>query len=168
VLDNIFPGVWFDIGSHFRAGVLIDVWYNGTTYLEKEGQMPMPTQEERVSALEFGLDQFKAEATTYYQEMAMQVTMTKGLTEDAVKRLMQLRIQMDKRFSSVDQQLAEAKQDLTGVKQDLTVVKQDLAGVKQVISNHTTRLDRIETMLAQILARLPERPRVMRPGQRKK
>ncbi|HEY6541662.1 MAG TPA: hypothetical protein VIZ18_12015 [Ktedonobacteraceae bacterium] len=104
----------------------------------------MPTQEERLSALEFGLDQFKAEATTYYQEMAMQVTMTKGLTEDAVKRLMQLRIQMDKRFSSVDQQLAEAKQDLSGV--------------KQVISNHTTRLDRIETMLAQILARLPEHP----------
>lgn len=122
----------------------MEVWYNRTTYFEKEGQMSMPTQEERLSALEFGLDQFKAEATTYYQEMAMQVTMTKGLTEDAVKRLMQLRIQMDKRFSSVDQQLAEAKQDLSGV--------------KQVISNHTTRLDRIETMLAQILARLPEHP----------
>lgn len=111
----------------------------------------MPTQEERVSALEFGLDQFKAEATSYYQEMAMQVTMPKGLTEDAVKRLMQLRIQMDKRFSSVDQQLAQAKQDRSGV--------------KQVISNHTTRLDqietrldRMETMLAQILARLPEHP----------
>ena len=87
-------------------------------------------------ALEYNLDQFKAEATTYYQEMAMQVTMTKGLTEDAVKRLMQLRIQVDKRFNSIDQQLAEVKQD-TG--------------------DHTTRLDRIETLLAQILARLPEK-----------
>jgi ferritin-like protein len=97
----------------------------------------MPTSDERLTALEYNLDQFKAEATTYYQEMAMQVTMSKGLTEDAVKRLMQLRIQIDKRFNSTDQQLAEVKQD---------------------IGDHTTRLDRIETLLAQILARLPENP----------
>src|SRR5450759_4993649 len=104
----------------------------------------MPTQEERLSLLEYDLDQYKAEATTYYQEMALQVTMSRGLTEDAVKRLMQLRIQVDKRFNSTDQQLAEVKQDLTEVKQD--------------IGDHTTRLDRIETLLAQILARLPQNP----------
>ena len=51
----------------------------------------MPSPEERLTTLEYNLDPFKAEATTYYQEMAMQVTMSKGLTEDAVKRLMQLR-----------------------------------------------------------------------------
>ncbi len=102
-----------------------------------KGTFPMPTSDERLTTLEYNLDQFKAEATTYYQEMAMQVTMTKGLTEDAVKRLMQLRIQIDKRFNSTDQQLAEVKQD---------------------ISDHSTRLDRIETLLAQILARLPEKP----------
>lgn len=102
-----------------------------------KGTFPMPTSDERLTTLEYNLDQFKAEATTYYQEMAMQVTMSKGLTEDAVKRLMQLRIQIDKRFNSTDQQLAEVKQD---------------------IGEHTTRLDRIETLLAQILARLPENP----------
>ncbi|MGH2495835.1 MAG: hypothetical protein ACRDIV_14140 [Ktedonobacteraceae bacterium] len=90
----------------------------------------MPTQEERLGLLEFNLDQFKAEATSYYQEMAMQVTMSKGLTEDAVKRLMQLRIQVDKRFTITDQQLAEVKQDLSEVK----------------------------AMLTQVLARLPEKP----------
>ncbi len=111
----------------------------------------MPTQEERLTALEFNLDQFKAEATTYYQEMAMQVTMTRGLTEDAVKRLMQLRIQVDKRFTGTDQQLAEMKQDLAGM-------KQDLAGMKQNISDHTTRFDHIETLLTQIVSRLPEKP----------
>src|SRR6266568_4368954 len=97
----------------------------------------MPTPEERLTTLEYNLDQFKAEATTYYQEMAVQVTMTKGLTEDAVKRLMQLRVQVDKRFNSTDQQLAEVKQELAGV-------KQEVAGV--------------QTTLAQILARLPEKP----------
>src|SRR6266496_931533 len=104
----------------------------------------MPTQEERLTTLEYDFDQFKAEATTYYQEMAMQVTMSKGLTEDAVKRLMQLRVQVDKRFNSTDQQLAEVKQEVAGVKQDLAGVKQDLAGV--------------QTTLALILARLPEKP----------
>ena len=97
----------------------------------------MPTPEERLTTLEYNLDQFKAEATTYYQEMALQVTMTKGLTEDAVKRLMQLRVQVDKRFNSTDQQLAEVKQELAGV-------RQEVAGV--------------QTTLAQILARLPEKP----------
>src|SRR5436853_6388135 len=97
----------------------------------------MPTPEERLTTLEYNLDQFKAEATTYYQEMAMQVTMSKGLTEDAVKRLMQLRIQVDKRFNSTDQQLTE-------VKQEVAEVKQEVAGMQRT--------------LAQILARLPEKP----------
>jgi septal ring factor EnvC (AmiA/AmiB activator) len=116
-----------------------------------KGTFSMPSPDERLTTLEYNLDQFKAEATTYYQEMALQVTMSKGLTEDAVKLLMQLRIQVDKRFNSTDQQLVE-------VKQDLAEVKQDLAGVKQDIGDHTPRLDRIETLLAQILARLPEKP----------
>ncbi len=118
----------------------------------------MPSPEERLTTLEYNLDPFKAEATTYYQEMAMQVTMSKGLTEDAVKRLMQLRVQVDKRFNSVDQQFAEVKQEFAEVKQEFAEVKQDIAGVKQDIGDHTTRLDRIETLLAQILARLPEKP----------
>jgi septal ring factor EnvC (AmiA/AmiB activator) len=123
----------------------------------------MPTSDERLTILEYNFDQFKAEATTYYQEMALQVTMTKGLTEDAVKRLMQLRIQVDKRFDSTSQHLIEMKQELVGMKQELAGtqhelvgVKQELAGVKQDISDHTTRLDRIETLLAQVLARLPK------------
>jgi len=121
-----------------------------------KGTFSMPSPEERLTTLEYHLDQFKAEATTYYQEMA--VTMSNGLTEDAVKRLMQLRVQVDKRFNSTDQQLAEVKQDLAGVKQELAEVKQDM-------SDHTLRLDRLETKvdavqttLAQILARLPGKP----------
>lgn len=103
----------------------------------------MPAQEERLTRLELDFNQFKAETTNYYQEMAMQVTMSKGLTEDAVKRLMQLRIQVDKRFTTIEQQLDEVKQDLMEVKHD--------------ISDHTIRLERMETLLVQILARLPEK-----------
>jgi len=109
-----------------------------------KGTFSMPTPEERLTTLEYDFDQFKAEATTYYQEMAVQVTMSKGLTEDAVKRLMQLRVQVDKRFNSTDQQLAEVKQEVAEVKQELAGVRQEVAGV--------------QTTLAQILARLPEKP----------
>ena len=111
----------------------------------------MPTPEERLTTLEYDFDQFKAEPTTYYEEMALQVTMTKSLTEDAVKRLMQLRVQVDKRFNSTDQQLAEVKQEVAGVKQEVAEVKQELAGVRQEVAG-------VQTTLAQILARLPEKP----------
>ena len=117
----------------------------------------MPTSDERFTTLEYNLDQFKAEATTYYQEMAMQVTMTRGLTEDAVKRLMQLRIQVDKRFNSTDQQLAEVKQDVAEVKQDVAGVKQDVAEVKQELAGVRQEVAGVQTTLAQILARLPEK-----------
>ncbi len=111
----------------------------------------MPTPEEQLTTLEYDFDQFKAEPTTYYEEMAVQVTMSKGLTEDAVKRLMQLRVQVDKRFNSTDQQLAEVKQEVAGVKQEVAEVKQELAGVRQEVAG-------VQTTLAQILARLPEKP----------
>jgi len=83
----------------------------------------MPTQEERLTIVEYDLKQFKTETIKAYGEVAMELMMVKGLTEDAVKRLASLKTQIDQQFERVD-----------------------------------TRLDRVETMLAQILARLPEKP----------
>ena len=83
----------------------------------------MPTQEERLTIVEYDLKQFKTETIKAYGEVAMEIVMVKGLTEDAVKRLASLKTQIDQQFERVD-----------------------------------TRLDRVETMLAQILARLPEKP----------
>ncbi|HEX6484984.1 MAG TPA: hypothetical protein VF043_39565 [Ktedonobacteraceae bacterium] len=83
----------------------------------------MPTQEERLTIVEYDLKQFKTETIKAYGEVAMELVMVKGLTEDAVKRLASLKTQIDQQFERVD-----------------------------------TRLDRVETLLAQILARLPEKP----------
>ncbi len=82
----------------------------------------MPTQEERLATVEYDLKQFKTETIKAYGEMAMELVMVKGLTEDAVKRLASLKTQIDQQFERVD-----------------------------------TRLDRVETLLTQILARLPEK-----------
>ncbi len=97
----------------------------------------MPTQEERLETVEYGLRQFKTETIKAYQEMAIEVTMVKGLAEDAVKRLMNLKVQMDQRFSTIDTRFDS---------------------VDQRFSTIDTRLGTIETLLTQILARLPEKP----------
>ena len=63
--------------------------------------------------------------------------MVKGLTEDAVKRLASLKIQVEQRFERVDTRLDAM---------DAHLESMDM------------RLDRMENMLAQILARLSETP----------
>ena len=83
----------------------------------------MSTQEERLETVEYNLRQFKTETLRAYQDMAFEMTMIKGLTEDTIKRLAKLSDTIENRFERVD-----------------------------------TRLDRVESMLAQILARLPEKP----------
>ena len=62
----------------------------------------MPTQEERLETLEYDLRQFKTETVNAYGEIAVEMTIVKGLTEDAVKRLASLKDQIEHRFERVD------------------------------------------------------------------
>jgi ferritin-like protein len=97
----------------------------------------MPTQEERLTILEYDLKQYKTETIKAYGEMAVEMTMVKGLTEDAVKRLASLKVQIEQRFERVDSRLDAVDAHLEGL---------------------DTRMERVENLLAQILARLPENP----------
>jgi len=97
----------------------------------------MPTQEERLTILEYDLKQYKTETIKAYGDMAVELTMVKGLTEDAVKRLASLKVQIDQRFEHVDTRLDSMDAHLEGM---------------------DTRLERVEHLLTQILARLPENP----------
>ncbi len=75
----------------------------------------MSTHEERLETVEYGLKQFKTETIKAYQEVAMELTMVKGLGEDSIKRLMNIRTQIDQHFNTTDQQIAEVKQDIKGL-----------------------------------------------------
>jgi len=97
----------------------------------------MPTQEERLITLEFDLRHFKTETIKAYGEIAIEMTMVKGLTEDAVKRLAWLKEQIERRFEHVDIRLSAMDAHLESM---------------------DARLGRVENMLAQILARLPQQP----------
>ena len=118
----------------------------------------MPTQEERLTKLEFDLKQFKTETIKAYGDMAFEMTIVKGLTENAIGRLAALSDTIEKRFERLDIRLNAMDAHLESMDKRFTSTDQQLAEVKQEISDHTTRLDRIETMLTQVLARLPEKP----------
>ena len=90
----------------------------------------MPTQEERLDTLDANLKQFQTETVNAYGEMAVELTMVKGLTEDAVKRLASLKDHMEHRFERADSRL----------------------------DGMDAHLGRLENLLIQVLARLPNKP----------
>ena len=125
----------------------------------------MPTQEERLTILEYDLKQYKTETIKAYGEMAIEMTMVNGLTEDAVKRLASLRTQVEQHFERIDTRLDAMGAHLEGIDTHLDRVETRLdamgpylEGMNRHLDQMNTRLDRVENMLAQILSRLPEKP----------
>jgi len=100
----------------------------------------MPTQEERLQIVEYDLKHYKTETIKAYSDMAMELVMVKGLTEDTVKRLMGLKRTLDEHTVLLNRH------------------SEHLDRLETTLSEHTARFDRLETLLAQILARLPEKP----------
>ena len=88
----------------------------------------MPTQEERLTALE----QTTAEYRPVLQNIAYELTMVKGLTIDQVRVTQQLR-----------QDMSDVKERLSRIEE----LRQDMSDVKE-------RLSRIEEQLGTILALL--------------
>jgi len=93
----------------------------------------MPTQEERLTALE----QTTREYRPVLQNFAYELTMVKGLIIDQ---------------TGITQEL---RQDISEISQEL---RQDISEIGNRLDQTDTRLDRIETLLTQILARLPKAP----------
>ena len=54
----------------------------------------MASTEERVTAVEFDLKQFRTETVKAYTDMAYEMTIVKGLGEDSIKRLAALRTEV--------------------------------------------------------------------------
>ena len=118
----------------------------------------MPTQEERLTILEYDLKQYKTETIKAYGEMAVEMIMVKGLTEDAVKRLASLKTQIEQRFERVNTRLDAMDAHLVSMDTRLDQMDTRLDQMDTRFDQMDTRLDRVENMLAQILTRLPEKP----------
>jgi predicted nucleic acid-binding Zn-ribbon protein len=123
----------------------------------------MPTQEERLQTLEYGLKQFKTETIKAYGEVAIELTMVKGLTEDAVKRLASLRMQVeqvDQRFVNLNQQITGIQQEISdlyaGINQQITNVRQEVvdlhAGFDQQITNVRQEISNVQQEVVDLRA----------------
>ena len=107
----------------------------------------MPTQEERLTTVEYNLKQFKTETVKAYQDIATELAMVKGLCVTSVERLMTLRTTLDEHTNILNNHTTRL--DRLETKADEHT---------RILDEHTTRFDRLETLLTQILARLPEKP----------
>ena len=112
----------------------------------------MPTQEERLTTLEFDLKQFKTETIKAYGETAIELVMVKGLTEDAVKRLASLKAQIDQQSKQVSTQLEAIDAHLSFLQESTNKTDKRLDSIEAQLTEHGT-------LLTQILARLPENPK---------
>jgi hypothetical protein len=97
----------------------------------------MSTQEERLTIMEYNLKQFKTETIKAYGDMAYEMVIIKGLGEDSIKRL------------------ATVSRQIENMDGRLSTIEHDLKSMKAQVDQ---RFDAIETMLTQILTRLPKNP----------
>jgi chromosome segregation ATPase len=111
----------------------------------------MPTQEERLETVEYGLKQFKTETIKAYGETAIELVMVKGLTEDAVKRLASLKTQIEQQSKQVNTQLEAIDAHLSLLQESANKTDKRLDAIETQLTEH-------KTLLTQILARLLEKP----------
>ena len=109
----------------------------------------MPTQEERLQTVEFDLKQFKTETIKAYGDMAFEMTIIKGLTENAIGQLSTLSNPTEKHFERVLIRLEAMNTHLESMDKRLGQVETHLDQLETKFDEHTT-------LLTQILARLPE------------
>lgn len=107
----------------------------------------MPTQEERLATLEQPFGAQQKEIGKSIREVNENSTILLGLlqtlTQDSKQtglRIEMMRIRMDQLETKFDAHTALLNEHT------------------RVLNEHTTRFDRLETLLTQILARLPEKP----------
>jgi chromosome segregation ATPase len=139
----------------------------------------MPTQEEGLQRVEFDLRQFKTETVKVYGDMAFEMTIIKGLTENAIGRLatlsdttekrferVDIRLDamdahlesMDKRLDSMDKRLGRVETHLEQLEGSLDSMDKRLGRVETHLEQLETKFDEHTTLLTQILARLPKAP----------
>jgi DNA anti-recombination protein RmuC len=119
-----------------------------------KGRFPMPTQEERLTALE-------QKTAAHIQEMDENFTIMVGVIRHQgqdIKRIFQ-------RLETVDESLNTFNQRLETVDENLNISNQRLETTGKRLNTIEEHLDRIETssdeqttLLTQILARLPKAP----------
>jgi chromosome segregation ATPase len=83
------------------------------------------------------------------------------LSEDMQASFKQLSTYLGKieeRFERVETNITGMKTDITSIKTDITGMKTSINEHTQLLNEHTARFGRLETLLIQVLERLPKAP----------
>src|SRR5258708_2365639 len=125
----------------------------------------MPTEEERLEKVEYNLKQFKTETIKAYGDMAFEMTIIKGLIENAIGRLTTLSNTTENYFERVNIRLGAMDAHLSFLQESanktdkrLEPMDESLNTIKQQLNQLETKFDEHTTLLTQILARLPKAP----------
>jgi len=121
----------------------------------------MPTQEERLTTLEQSFEKFQKETGKSIRELNENGTILLGLTQTLLQESKQtglnmgmLRIRMDQLETKFDAHTALLNAHTTVLNEHTALLNEH----STILNEHTARFDRLETMLAEVLTRLPEKP----------
>src|SRR5947208_15299344 len=128
----------------------------------------MPTQEERLSTVEQAITTLQRETGKSIREVNENSTIMLGLLQTLTQeskqtglRMEMLKIRMDQLETKFDAYTALLNEHTRMLNEHTKVLDghtRVLDEHTRVLDEHTTRFDRVETLLTQILARLPETP----------
>ena len=121
----------------------------------------MPTQEERLTTLEQSFGSLQKEIGKSIREVNENSTIMLGLLQTLTQeskqtglRMEMMKIRLDQLETKFDAHTALLNEH-TRVLSEHTVLLNEHT---RVLNEHTARFDHLETLLTQILARLPEKP----------
>jgi archaellum component FlaC len=114
----------------------------------------MPTQEERLTALE-------QKTAAHIQEIDENTTIMLGVIRHQgqdIKRIFQRLETVDDNLNTLNQRLETVDDNLNTLNQRLETVDKRLETIEQRLNQLETKFDEHTTLLTQILARLPKAP----------
>ena len=135
----------------------------------------MPTQEERLTTLEQSFGSLQKEIGKSIREVNENSTIMLGLLQTLTQeskqtglRMEMMKIRLDQLETKFDAHTALLNEHTRVLSEHTALLNEHTRVLSEhtvflnehtkVLGEHTTRFDRVETLLTQILARLPEKP----------
>ena len=121
----------------------------------------MPTQEERLAALERNFTAFQKEAGQHIRETEENTTIMLGVMRSQgqdIKRIFQRLETIDEHLDAIEQRLNPVEQHLETIDGRLNAIDGRLNAMEQRFDRLETKFDEQTVLLTKVLARLPEKP----------
>ncbi|MEO8956868.1 MAG: hypothetical protein ABI465_20140 [Ktedonobacteraceae bacterium] len=117
----------------------------------------MSNYEERIAALE-QTSVSRIDFLNAVNRVMLQQAQSTSETYHEITILLGVAGSQERDIKIIKEDVSTLKGDVSILKGDVSVIKERLVSLETKLDKHTTRFDHLETLLAQVLARLPEKP----------